>query len=147
LIKDDDGVCISDPGFNSLMRQLKYSTHAPIPATWCYKPPEELLSDTPMGPEADVYAWASIVYEVGTADQHDHLLFTHYMQVFSGKRPYSAYHQTGGIIRIINDGHRTLDKPLEIGPKLWRIMQQCWKINPADRPTMPQVESELYELD
>jgi hypothetical protein len=100
-----------------------------------------------MGPNADVYAWASVVYEVGTADQHDDLCFTHYMQVFSGKRPYSGYQQTGGTIRIINDGHRTLNKPLEISPKLWSIMQKCWKINPADRPTMPQVGSELRELD
>ncbi|KIM79380.1 hypothetical protein PILCRDRAFT_90233 [Piloderma croceum F 1598] len=122
LIKDDGDACISDPCINSLMRQLKYDTHVPIPATWCYKPREELLSDTSMGPKADVYAWASVVYEV-----------------FSGKRPYSAYRQTGGIIRIINDGHRTLDRPLEISPKLWGIMQKCWKINAADRPTMPQV--------
>jgi hypothetical protein len=48
------------------MRQLKYDTHAPVPATWCYKPREELLSDTSMGPKADVYAWASVVYEVGS---------------------------------------------------------------------------------
>jgi len=130
LIKDDGGVCISDPGLNSLMRQLKYDTHTPIPATWRYKPQEELLSDTSMGPNADVYAWASVVYEV-----------------YSGKRPYYGYHRTGGIVRIINDGHRALDKPLEISPKLWSIMQKCWKNNPADRPTMPQVESELRELD
>jgi hypothetical protein len=69
------------------------------------------------------------------------------MQVFSGKRPYSGYHHAGGIIRIINNGHRSLDKPLEISPKLWSIMQKCWKINPADRPTMLQVEYELRELD
>jgi len=147
LIKDDGGICISDPGFNSLMRQLRYDTHTPIPATWCYKPREELLSDTSMGPNADVYAWASVVYEVSTTDQHDHLCFTHCMQVFSGKRPYSGYQQTGGTIRIINDGHRTtLNKPREISPKLWSIMQTCWNINPADRPTMPEVESELREL-
>jgi Protein tyrosine and serine/threonine kinase len=73
LIKDDGGVCISDPGFNILMRQLKYDSHTPVPATWCYKPREELLSDTFMGPEADVYAWASVAYEVGTSGQHDHI--------------------------------------------------------------------------
>jgi hypothetical protein len=58
------------------MRQLKYDTCTPISATWCYKPPEELLSDTSMGPNADVYAWASVVYEVGT-DPHGNLLITH----------------------------------------------------------------------
>ena len=69
------------------------------------------------------------------------------MQVFTGKRPYSGYHHTGGVIKILNDGHRTFDKPLEISPILWSIMQECWKINPAHRPTMSHVESELRELD
>jgi len=68
LIKDDGGICISDPGFNSLMHQLEYNNHMHAPATWCYKPQEELLGDESMEPNVDVYAWVSVVYEVGTAD-------------------------------------------------------------------------------
>ena len=51
------------------MRQLTYGTYAPVPATWCYKPREELLGAAPMGPKVDVYSWASVVYEVGAAVQ------------------------------------------------------------------------------
>jgi len=126
LINDDGGVCISDPAFNILMYQLTYDTHAPTPATWRYKSPEELLNATPMGPKADVYSWASVVYEV-----------------FSGRRPYHGYHHGRGIVNIIDHGHRTLARPLEITPKLWSIMQKCWVTNPKDRPTMHQVKFEL----
>jgi hypothetical protein len=69
MIKDDGGICISDPLCNILMRQLTYDPYAPMPATWCYKPREELLSAVPMGPKADVYSWASVAYEVSGARQ------------------------------------------------------------------------------
>ena len=69
MIKDDGGICISDPLCNILMRQLMYDPYVPTPATWCYKPREELLNPIPMGPKADVYSWASVVYEVSRARQ------------------------------------------------------------------------------
>jgi len=129
LINDEGEVCISDPAFNILMYQLTYDTHAPTPGTWCYKSPEELLDATHTGPKADVYSWASVAYEV-----------------FSGRRPYHGYQHGRGIVKIIDHGHRALARPSEITPRLWSIMQECWMVNPEDRPTMGQVESELRGL-
>jgi len=129
LVKDDGGICISDPGFNNVMRQLTYPQHKPTPSTWRYKPREELLHGTPMGRKADVYAWAAVVYEV-----------------FSGKQPYHGYHCGGGIVKIVNDGHRALGRPLEIWPELWNTIQKCWMPNAEERPTMDQVEAELRGL-
>jgi len=129
LTKDDGELCISDPALNNLMRQLTYGTHTPLPATWCYKPPEELLDAASIGPKADVYSWASVVYEV-----------------FTGKRPYHGYHLGRGVAKIIYHGHRALDRPFEINPQLWSIMQKCWMIHTEDRPSMYQVESELRGL-
>jgi len=129
LTKDNGKLCISDPALNNLMRQLTYGIHMPVPATWCYKPPEELLDAGSIGPKADVYSWASVVYEV-----------------FSGKRPYHGYHPGRGVAKIIFHGHRTLERPLEISPQLWNIMQKCWIFNTEDRPVMHQVESELQSL-
>lgn len=129
LIKDDGGVCISDPAYNSLMCQLTYDTHVPTPATWCYKPWDELLQSTGISPKADVYCWASVVFEV-----------------FSGKRPYHGYHYGRGIFKIVNHGHRALNRPPEITPELWNIMQKCWLFKPEARLTMHQVEAELRRL-
>jgi len=63
MIKDDGEVCIADPAFNMLMRRLTYDPYVPTPATWQYKPWEELQNGT-TSREADVYSWASVVYEV-----------------------------------------------------------------------------------
>jgi len=128
LIRDDDVACISDPALDILMRRLRYGAYKPIPATWCYKPPEELRDGT-VGHKADVYSWTSVVYEV-----------------FCGQQPYHGYHYGRGIVTIIENGHRTLDRPPTINHELWKIMQKCWRLNPNDRPTMLQVESELHEL-
>jgi len=129
LIKDDGGVCVSDATLNTLMRQLTYDTHVPVPGTWCYKSSEELTNGTPMGPKSDVYSWACTVFEV-----------------FSGKQPYYGYYHGRGIVKIVNEGHRALDRPPEITTALWNIMQKCWALNSEDRPSMRQVESELRGL-
>jgi len=143
MIKDDGGVCIGDPAVNMLMRRLTYDPYVRTPATWHYKPREELLHDT-TGPEADVYSWASVVYEVSAFTQLDVMLTTYTRQVFCGRQPYHGYR---GIVKFIRHGHRTLDRPLEIRPELWRILQKCWRIDPAARPSMPQVEWELSGLE
>jgi hypothetical protein len=61
-----EDICIADTAHNMFMRELTY-TYVPLPASWCYKPPEELMSDS-TGPKADVYSWASVVYEVSAVN-------------------------------------------------------------------------------
>lgn len=46
------------------MRQIKYHDYAPVPSAWYYKAPEELADPSLVGYGADVYSWASVVYEV-----------------------------------------------------------------------------------
>jgi serine/threonine protein kinase len=146
MVKDDGGICIADPAFNMLMRQLTYDPHVPTPAAWCYKPWEELQNNA-TSPEADVYSWASVIYEVSAFNQLNVMLTTHTPQVFCGRQPYHGYYHSRGIVKIIRHGHRTLDRPLEISPELWSILQKCWMIDPAARPSMLQVEWELSELE
>jgi len=129
LVTNDGRACVSDTAFNILMRQVTYDNHTPTPVTWRYKSPEELVNAAPMGAGADVYSWACVVYEV-----------------FSGERPYHDYYVLRGIYEIIRVGHSTLKRPGEMSPKLWSIMQQCWRPNAEDRPTMSQVEFALHAL-
>jgi serine/threonine protein kinase len=148
MVKDDGGVCIADPAFNILMRQLTYDSYIPTPATWRYKPWEELQNNL-TGPQADVYSLASVIYEVSAFSQLDVILTTHTPQMFCGRPPYHdyhGYHYSRGIVKIISHGHRTLDRPLEISPELWIILQKCWRSNPAARLSAPQVEWELRQL-
>ena len=70
MMQDNGDVRISDPAFNISMRRLRYPTHEPVPATWPYKSGEELQDPTLTDSKADVYAWASVAYEVRTV-YHD----------------------------------------------------------------------------
>ena len=74
-----------------LMRSLTYDTYEPTPLTWCYKPHEELLSDTLTGLNADVYAWASTVYEVRTLVYFDTIISTCILKVFSASSLITAF--------------------------------------------------------
>lgn len=67
-------------------------------------------------------------------------------KVFSGKRPYHGLHYGRAILKIMRDGHRTLDRPSEITPQLWSILLGCWALEPEDRPLMQEVESMLNDL-
>jgi len=129
LVKDDGQICVSDTSLNYLMRQLTDDTYTSTPATWRYKPPEELLDAAFADHKADIYSWASVAYEV-----------------CSGKRPYHGCHYGRGVANIIRDGHRAFSRPLDISPELWCVIQKCWKFDPEERPDMHQVESELRGL-
>jgi hypothetical protein len=54
-----------------------------------------------------------------------------------------------GIQQVIERGHGALlghSKPPGLSGALWAILRRCWEINPADRPTMQAVKSEVREL-
>lgn len=46
------------------IRQHMHLDYVPVPATWMYKPHEELLLGT-QGAQTDIYAFGSTVYTVG----------------------------------------------------------------------------------
>jgi len=129
LIREDGGACISDCRLDFNMRQLAYHDHTPIPASYQYKSPEEVLNPCEISQEGDIYSLASVIYEV-----------------FSGKRPFHGLHHTYAILKITRDGHRALDRPSEISPELWSILLKCWALNPEDRPSIREVESEFRGL-
>ena len=99
-----------------------------------------------MDSKADVYAWANVAYEVRTVHHgFDTIISTCILKVLPDKQPYHGYHHCRAIVKIINEGHRTLRRPREITPQLWDIMQRCWT-NAVGRPSMDQVVSELRGL-
>lgn len=51
-----------------------------------------------------------------------------------------------GILKIISEGHRSLQRPSEIPLELWKIMLKCWEEDVDDRPTMQEIELELRGL-
>jgi hypothetical protein len=67
LITPQGTVRVGDVAFNTLIMQQMYDGLLPVPATWMYKAPEELL-DGSRTMQTDIYALASTVYAVSTTD-------------------------------------------------------------------------------
>jgi serine/threonine protein kinase len=116
------------------MRQIAYEDNTPIPASYHYKAPEEILpsSDTcsNVSSKGDVYSLASVAYEV-----------------FSGKQPYRGLHASCAVLKIVRNGHRTLQRPSNITSQLWAIMLNCWAFKPDDRPSALKVSSALKGIE
>ena len=76
-----------------------------IPTNLCLRPGavnRELLKPTLMDSKADVYAWASVAYEVRTVHyDFDTIISTCILMVLSGKQPYHGYHHCRGIVKRV----------------------------------------------
>ena len=51
-----------------------------------------------------------------------------------------------GIQQLVEQGHGVLLghlKPAELNDALWSVLTRCWVLNPAGRPTMKDVETEI----
>lgn len=63
----------------------------------------------------------------------------------NGKIPYGSIENDDEVQRRkIND--ERLPRPAECGNQLWNIMNSCWNINPADRPSFRSLKRQLLDL-
>lgn len=90
----------------------------------------------------DVFAFGVLAWEVSArlaADFCNRLNGRISPQVFAGKFPFSDKPKIAGVVSMWN-GHRP-DRPHhpELSDRLWRTIEGCWKINPAQRVTIAQV--------
>ncbi|KAH9960650.1 kinase-like domain-containing protein [Russula dissimulans] len=70
------------------------------------------------------------------------------LEVFTGVDPYMSYPDVYVPV-LLNKG--TIPEhpgPMAIGlsPMMWELMQSCWKINPAERPPMTEVQSTIRRM-
>ena len=89
-----------------------------IPARW--SPPEVLL-ERKFILKSDMWSYGILMYEIATC----------------GRTPYPNQNNVQAIQRIIS-GH-CMYQPNNCPPKLYSLMQDCWKPNPWRRPTLEAV--------
>ncbi|KAF7974866.1 hypothetical protein HWV62_11117 [Athelia sp. TMB] len=124
LVADHGIVRLTDVGVSSLVRKHMYTEYTPVPATWMYKPREELMhgiQDT----RTDTYSFGSTVYAI-----------------FSLLPPYQPTATARGIFEVMTVGHRkTFEdaRPATMDLTIWSAIQQCWAFAPEDRPAMSDV--------
>mmetsp|Transcript_1029 Transcript_1029/g.2575 ORF Transcript_1029/g.2575 Transcript_1029/m.2575 type:complete len:622 (-) Transcript_1029:92-1957(-) len=107
-----------------------------------YMPPEVLLKEPPTA-AADAYAWAVTVNELATgtfpfADcTKDNPACHTVLEMGYGQAELAA--------AVASEGLRPLLRP-DTPPALARLLEACWLLRPADRPSMEQVAQVLHSM-
>ena len=58
----------------------------------------------------------------------------------TGRAPFSEIaHPYQRMLKIAQDGHKTLPKPSSTSTMLWDLLMECWSSEPTHRPTMDDV--------
>ncbi|KAJ7810357.1 kinase-like domain-containing protein [Mycena olivaceomarginata] len=131
LVTPSGRACITDFGCSSIAETVsllfKHSTRTAGGGTARYQAPELLSweNPSPIHPGSDVYAFASLCYEMLT-----------------GKLPFFERPNDMAVALAVIEGCRPSRHPT-ILEALWMLLEECWEKNAEKRPTMPQVIKRL----
>ncbi|KAF9004229.1 kinase-like domain-containing protein, partial [Cyathus striatus] len=137
LVNDVGRACLADFGLSNLLlpQNLPILTSATVglrhTGTTRWQAPElfdEEAREITM--PCDIYSYASTCYEIIT-----------------GNVPYSEIKRDATVINNVLYRNKTPILPPDISgtvnPSFWNILQDCWKRNPEERPTIQQVIERL----
>ncbi|KAG5352829.1 hypothetical protein C0989_000280 [Termitomyces sp. Mn162] len=145
VLVDDEGIArVADFGISSIsdpqiLNLTSYSGPASKGGTIRWQAPElfDMQNDTIVhnSKASDVYAWAYVCYEV-----------------FTGSIPLDHLHNDVTVLYQVKMGARPGRPPSSskswsswgLTEDIWLIMEDCWKANPTDRPTIDSVLSRLH---
>ena len=70
------------------------------------------------------------------------------LEVFTGRDPYHGYSDFRVVVLLSQGKHPEHPESTAVGlsPKMWDLMQSCWKIVPAQRPSMSEIHSTIRDL-
>jgi len=108
-----------------------------------WQPPEQLVmrENEELQTSCDVWSFGMIVLQVCRVRSQFMWFvslrwrFDFLVQVFSGSIPYHHLHNPALVTLSIVQGVLP-QRPECIDNELWRILENCWKHNPHDRPSM-----------
>ncbi|XP_031360158.1 tyrosine-protein kinase Mer isoform X3 [Lonchura striata] len=128
MLRDDMTVCVADFGLSKKIYSGDYYRQgriAKMPVKWIAL---ESLADRVYTTKSDVWAFGVTMWEIATR----------------GMTPYPGV-QNHEIYEYLFHGQR-LKKPEDCPDELYEIMSECWRANPATRPTFSQLKVQLEKL-
>ncbi|XP_066034080.1 tyrosine-protein kinase Mer isoform X2 [Chamaea fasciata] len=128
MLRDDMTVCVADFGLSKKIYSGDYYRQgriAKMPVKWIAL---ESLADRVYTTKSDVWAFGITMWEIATR----------------GMTPYPGV-QNHEIYEYLFHGQR-LKKPEDCLDELYEIMSECWKADPATRPTFSQLKVQLEKL-
>ncbi|KAJ7588095.1 kinase-like domain-containing protein [Mycena floridula] len=94
----------------------------------------EILHGGPNSFKGDIYAFGCVCYEVKSTSE----------QVFTGRVPfYNVSNEPAVILNIVRGVRPTRPELPELNDDIWSLIQDCWKMDPNDRPTAGQMVKRL----
>uniref|UniRef100_A0A8C3TMK1 Tyrosine-protein kinase Mer n=1 Tax=Catharus ustulatus TaxID=91951 RepID=A0A8C3TMK1_CATUS len=128
MLRDDMTVCVADFGLSKKIYSGDYYRQgriAKMPVKWIAL---ESLADRVYTTKSDVWAFGVTMWEIATR----------------GMTPYPGV-QNHEIYEYLFHGQR-LKKPEDCLDELYEIMSECWRADPAARPTFSQLKAQLEKL-
>ncbi|NWT53804.1 MERTK kinase, partial [Erythrocercus mccallii] len=128
MLRDDMTVCVADFGLSKKIYSGDYYRQgriAKMPVKWIAL---ESLADRVYTTKSDVWAFGVTMWEIATR----------------GMTPYPGV-QNHEIYEYLFHGQR-LKKPEDCVDELYEIMSECWRADPATRPTFSQLKVQLEKL-
>ena len=103
-------------------------------------PPEFGMSDSIPTPEADIYAFGLVIFQV-CAKHHVRVTFAYAVQVLTGENPFRGIRTTQLPVLVLQG--RRPDKPtnasvIGFSDSLWNFTEDCWNLKDL-RPKVAQV--------
>ncbi|KAJ7139295.1 kinase-like domain-containing protein [Mycena epipterygia] len=132
LVTPSNRACIADFGLSAISDVLPllftHSTPTPRPGggTVRYQAPELLSGKNSIHFGSDVYAFACVCYEILT-----------------GTVPFFDLAQEMAVAINVIDGHRPSRPETVSWDNLWVLIEDCWKQEPDQRPTMAEILQRL----
>ncbi|XP_065580788.1 tyrosine-protein kinase transmembrane receptor Ror2-like isoform X2 [Artemia franciscana] len=129
LVSDVHIVKIADFGLSQKLYMQPYykgNDNDAIPVRWM--PLESLLYNR-YTTESDVWAFGVCLWEIYS---------------FAVQPYYGMTHEE--VVRFLQDGN-SLQKPQYGPPSVFELMKQCWRIEPTERPTFPELYGTLVQLE
>ncbi|XP_067388913.1 tyrosine-protein kinase Mer isoform X2 [Emydura macquarii macquarii] len=128
MLRDNMSVCVADFGLSKKIYSGDYYRQgriAKMPVKWIAI---ESLADRVYTTKSDVWAFGVTMWEIATR----------------GMTPYPGV-QNHEIYDYLFHGHR-LKQPEDCLDELYEIMCACWRADPKERPTFPQLKLHLEKL-
>ena len=101
----------------------------------------ETLQGSPFTSSSDVFSFALLCVEVALPLLKVPHLVLMILEIFTGEIPFPKLTSLIASMRMLKGGRP--EQPPTIPIDLWTLLQQCWNLNPGQRPSMSYVANTL----
>jgi serine/threonine protein kinase len=70
------------------------------------------------------------------------------LEVFTGKDPYHG-HIDFYVCALLSQGthpEHPGSTAVDLSPRMWELMRSCWQLDPAERPSMSQIQLTIHDM-